>query len=122
MLPELAVCLLGLHPACSPGGALLHGPLLLAAPPGRLLCCSPQESTRATHARPATALSPLLPPLFPCSSEQSRLAELEEQAKSSKKGMWSDGTASHTIRDLKYTIENPRHFVDSMHQKPVNGG
>ncbi|XP_060257941.1 staphylococcal nuclease domain-containing protein 1-like [Ovis aries] len=26
----------------------------------------------------------------------------------------------HTIRDLKYTIENPRHFVDSHHQKPVN--
>lgn len=35
--------------------------------------------------------------------------------------MWSEGTGSHTIRDLKYTIENPRHFVDSMHQKPVNG-
>ncbi|KAF1578773.1 UNVERIFIED_CONTAM: Staphylococcal nuclease domain-containing protein 1, partial [Eudyptes pachyrhynchus] len=52
--------------------------------------------------------------------EQSRLAELEEQAKSAKKGMWSEGTGSHTIRDLKYTIENPRHFVDSMHQKPVN--
>ncbi|KAM6100987.1 LOW QUALITY PROTEIN: staphylococcal nuclease domain-containing protein 1, partial [Pterocles gutturalis] len=50
--------------------------------------------------------------------EQSRLAELEEQAKSAKKGMWR-GTGSHTIRDLKYTIENP-HFVDSMHQKPVN--
>lgn len=57
----------------------------------------------------------------PCSPEQSRLAELEEQAKSAKKGMWSEGTGSHTIRDLKYTIENPRHFVDSMHQKPVNG-
>uniref|UniRef100_A0A8B9PVJ1 Staphylococcal nuclease and tudor domain containing 1 n=1 Tax=Apteryx owenii TaxID=8824 RepID=A0A8B9PVJ1_APTOW len=52
--------------------------------------------------------------------EQNRLAELEEQAKTAKKGMWSEGTGSHTIRDLKYTIENPRHFVDSMHQKPVN--
>ncbi|NXA56365.1 SND1 protein, partial [Nothocercus julius] len=52
--------------------------------------------------------------------EQNRLAELEEQAKSAKKGMWSEGTGSHTVRDLKYTIENPRHFVDSMHQKPVN--
>uniref|UniRef100_A0A8C5RB67 TNase-like domain-containing protein n=1 Tax=Laticauda laticaudata TaxID=8630 RepID=A0A8C5RB67_LATLA len=52
--------------------------------------------------------------------EQSRLAELEEQAKTAKKGMWSEGTGSHTLRDLKYTIENPRHFVDSMHQKPVN--
>ncbi|NWU86576.1 SND1 protein, partial [Onychorhynchus coronatus] len=52
--------------------------------------------------------------------EQSRLAELEEQARSAKKGMWSEGTGSHTVRDLKYTIENPRHFVDSLHQKPVN--
>ncbi|KAM3832651.1 staphylococcal nuclease domain-containing protein 1 [Vipera latastei] len=52
--------------------------------------------------------------------EQSRLAELEEQAKTAKKGMWSEGTGSHTVRDLKYTLENPRHFVDSMHQKPVN--
>ncbi|CAI5786753.1 nuclease domain-containing 1 [Podarcis lilfordi] len=52
--------------------------------------------------------------------EQNRLAELEEQARIAKKGMWSDGTGSHTVRDLKYTIENPRHFVDSMHQKPVN--
>uniref|UniRef100_A0A8C7AA35 Staphylococcal nuclease domain-containing protein n=1 Tax=Neovison vison TaxID=452646 RepID=A0A8C7AA35_NEOVI len=53
--------------------------------------------------------------------EQNRLSECEEQAKAAKKGMWSEGNGSHTIRDLKYTIENPRHFVDSRHQKPVNG-
>lgn len=35
--------------------------------------------------------------------------------------MWSEGSAAHTIRDLKYTIENPRNFVDSLHQKPING-
>lgn len=29
--------------------------------------------------------------------------------------MWV-GNGSHTIRDLKYTIENPRHFVDSHHE------
>ncbi|XP_066490131.1 staphylococcal nuclease domain-containing protein 1 isoform X2 [Tiliqua scincoides] len=52
--------------------------------------------------------------------EQSRMAELEEQARIAKKGMWSDGSSSATIRDLKYTIENPRHFVDSMHQRPMN--
>ncbi|NWV23230.1 SND1 protein, partial [Origma solitaria] len=52
--------------------------------------------------------------------EQSRLAELEEQARSARKGMWSEGSGAHTIRDLKYTLENPRHFVDSLHQKPVN--
>nr|XP_036879412.1 staphylococcal nuclease domain-containing protein 1 isoform X2 [Manis javanica] len=52
--------------------------------------------------------------------EQNRLSECEEQAKAAKKGMWSEGNGSHTIRDLKYAIENPRHFVDSHHQKPVN--
>lgn len=52
--------------------------------------------------------------------DQARLCDLEDQAKSSKKGLWSEGGGSHTVRDLKYSIENPRNFVDSMHQKPVN--
>nr|XP_023647180.1 staphylococcal nuclease domain-containing protein 1 [Paramormyrops kingsleyae] len=52
--------------------------------------------------------------------DQARLCDLEDQAKSVKKGMWSEGGGSHTIRELKYSIENPRNFVDSMHQKPVN--
>lgn len=55
------------------------------------------------------------------SPEQARLCDLEDQAKAAKKGVWSEGGGSHTIRDLKYSIENPRHFVDSLHQKPVNG-
>uniref|UniRef100_A0A7N6AGU3 Staphylococcal nuclease domain-containing protein n=1 Tax=Anabas testudineus TaxID=64144 RepID=A0A7N6AGU3_ANATE len=53
--------------------------------------------------------------------EQARLCELEDQSKASKKGMWSEGGGTHTIRDIKYTIENPRNFVDSLHQKPING-
>ncbi|XP_057710766.1 staphylococcal nuclease domain-containing protein 1 [Corythoichthys intestinalis] len=52
--------------------------------------------------------------------DQVRLCDMEDQAKSSKKGMWSDGSGAHTIRDLKYTIDNPRNFVDSLHQKPIN--
>uniref|UniRef100_A0A7N6AUV8 Staphylococcal nuclease domain-containing protein n=1 Tax=Anabas testudineus TaxID=64144 RepID=A0A7N6AUV8_ANATE len=52
--------------------------------------------------------------------EQARLCELEDQSKASKKGMWSEGGGTHTIRDIKYTIENPRNFVDSLHQKPIN--
>ncbi|KAG1953287.1 ribonuclease TUDOR [Pimephales promelas] len=52
--------------------------------------------------------------------EQARLCDLEDQARSVKKGLWSEGGGSHTVRDLKYTIENPRNFVDSLHQKPVN--
>ncbi|KAK3517979.1 hypothetical protein QTP70_029100 [Hemibagrus guttatus] len=52
--------------------------------------------------------------------EQARLCDLEDQAKASRKGLWSEGGGAHTIRDLKYSIENPRNFVDSLHQKPVN--
>ena len=70
-----------------------------------------------THTNTHTLVSSFSRP----SPEQNRLAECEEQAKAAKKGMWSEGNGSHTIRDLKYTIENPRHFVDSHHQKPVNG-
>uniref|UniRef100_A0A9J8A685 Staphylococcal nuclease domain-containing protein n=1 Tax=Cyprinus carpio carpio TaxID=630221 RepID=A0A9J8A685_CYPCA len=39
--------------------------------------------------------------------DQVRLCDLEDQAKAAKKGQWSEGGGSHTIRDLKYTIENP---------------
>lgn len=63
--------------------------------------------------------------MFSClcvpSPDQARLCELEDQAKASKKGQWSEGGGMHTVRDLKYTIENPRNFVDSLHQKPING-
>lgn len=55
------------------------------------------------------------------SPDQARLCELEDQAKASKKGQWSEGSGANTVRDLKYTIENPRNFVDSLHQKPING-
>uniref|UniRef100_A0A8C9SWA2 Staphylococcal nuclease domain-containing protein n=1 Tax=Scleropages formosus TaxID=113540 RepID=A0A8C9SWA2_SCLFO len=53
--------------------------------------------------------------------EQARLCDLEDQAKAAKKGLWSEGGGSHTIRDIKYSIENLRNFVDSMHQKPADG-
>lgn len=55
------------------------------------------------------------------SPDLARLSDLEDQARASKKGLWSEGGGSQTIRDLKYTIENPRNYVDSLHQKPVNG-
>uniref|UniRef100_A0A8C5FCE5 Staphylococcal nuclease domain-containing protein 1 n=1 Tax=Gadus morhua TaxID=8049 RepID=A0A8C5FCE5_GADMO len=53
--------------------------------------------------------------------DQVRLCEMEDQSKASRKGMWSEGGGAHTIRDMKYVIENPRHFVDAMHQKPPDG-
>uniref|UniRef100_A0A8C9YHA3 Staphylococcal nuclease domain-containing protein 1 n=1 Tax=Sander lucioperca TaxID=283035 RepID=A0A8C9YHA3_SANLU len=52
--------------------------------------------------------------------DQARLCELEDQAKASKKGLWSEGGGTHTIRDIKYIIENPRNFIDSLHQRPIN--
>ncbi|KAA8580217.1 hypothetical protein FQN60_005752, partial [Etheostoma spectabile] len=52
--------------------------------------------------------------------DQARLCELEDQAKASKKGLWSEGGGTNTIRDIKYIIENPRNFIDSLHQRPVN--
>lgn len=55
------------------------------------------------------------------SPEQARLCDLEDQSKASKKGLWSEGGGAQTIRNIKYTIENPRNFVDSLHQKPING-
>ncbi|XP_010784266.1 staphylococcal nuclease domain-containing protein 1-like [Notothenia coriiceps] len=53
--------------------------------------------------------------------DQARLCELEDQSRASKKGLWSEGGGgTQSVRDLKYTIENPRNFVDSLHQKPIN--
>lgn len=52
--------------------------------------------------------------------EEARLVALEEQAKSSGLGKWSkDPEASH-VRDVKYTLENAKSFVDSHKQKPID--
>lgn len=53
--------------------------------------------------------------------EEARLVALEEQAKSAGLGKWSkDSEASH-VRDIKYTLENAKSFVDSHKQKPIDG-
>ena len=51
-----------------------------------------------------------------------RLVQLEEQAKAEGKGKWApiEEHAKHT-RTLRWTVENPRLFVDSHHQKPIEG-
>lgn len=54
------------------------------------------------------------------SEEESRLVALEEQAKSSCLGKWSKDSDSDHVRNVKYTLENPRSFVDSLKQKPVD--
>lgn len=48
-----------------------------------------------------------------------KLTELQEAAKLAKKGKWGpEEDAKNHVRDVKWTIENPRNFVDSLKQKP----
>lgn len=48
-----------------------------------------------------------------------RLTDLQETAKASKKGRWSsDDESRKHIRDIKWIVDNPRNFVDSLKQKP----
>ena len=56
------------------------------------------------------------------SEGQQKLIMLEESAKAAGKGKWGppEECALH-VRDIKWTLENPRHFVDSHHGKPVDG-
>ncbi|XP_052242771.1 staphylococcal nuclease domain-containing protein 1-like [Dreissena polymorpha] len=52
-----------------------------------------------------------------------RLIQLEEAAKAAGKGKWNPEVITNPeniIRDIKWTIENPRQFVDSFHQKPID--
>lgn len=53
--------------------------------------------------------------------EESRLIALEDHAKSQNLGKWSKSPESDHVRDVKYTLENPTHFVDSFKQKPQEG-
>ena len=55
------------------------------------------------------------------SEEESRLIALEDHAKSQNVGKWSKSPESEHIRDVKYTLENPTHFVDSFKQKAQEG-
>ncbi|CAH1799685.1 unnamed protein product [Owenia fusiformis] len=50
---------------------------------------------------------------------QQRLCELEDAAKAAGKGRWGPDPQAH-VRDVIWNLENPRHFVDSHHQKPVD--
>ncbi|XP_063980278.1 staphylococcal nuclease domain-containing protein 1 [Diachasmimorpha longicaudata] len=50
---------------------------------------------------------------------QKRLIELEDAAKSAGKGLHSGAPSSEHIRDVKWTIENPRALVDKYNGKRV---
>jgi staphylococcal nuclease domain-containing protein 1 len=58
--------------------------------------------------------------LRPNDEGQQKLIQLEEAAKVSGKGKWAEGTGADHVRDITWTLENPRHFVDSHHGKPIS--
>jgi len=47
-----------------------------------------------------------------------KLCDLEEQAKTDKKGKWNEGCTEMKVRDIKYSVENPRNFVDTLKMEP----
>lgn len=47
-----------------------------------------------------------------------KLVEIEEVAKSQGKGVWSPDAQKH-IRDIKWTIENPKAYVNKFNSQPV---
>lgn len=53
------------------------------------------------------------------SPELQRLIDLEEAAKSANKNKWSSQSSDH-VREIKWTQENQRNFVDQLAGKPVN--
>ena len=59
--------------------------------------------------------------LLHSSEDQQRLVTLEETAKSKNIGLHDPTTHAEHIRDVKWTVENPRHLVDSFHNKPIDG-
>jgi len=58
------------------------------------------------------------------SENAQRLIQLEESAKNAGKGKWAPEIVNNPekgIRNTKWSVESPRQFVDSYHQKPLDG-
>lgn len=55
----------------------------------------------------------------PRTPELQRLIELEDAAKSAGRGKWANSPSSEHIRSIKWTQENPRHFIDQYAGRPV---
>lgn len=51
---------------------------------------------------------------------QQRLIQLEDAARAAVKGKWNLEETQKYVRDIVWNLENPRHFVDSFHNKPVD--
>nr|CAG4645365.1 EOG090X01F7 [Lynceus sp. MCZ IZ 141354] len=52
------------------------------------------------------------------SPELTKLVDLENAAKSAGKGKWA--STPGLVRDIKWTVDNPRQFVDKFNGKPIN--
>ena len=56
------------------------------------------------------------------SDDQIENKTLSEEARTQQKGVHNEVNKSLHIRNVTWTVENPRHFVDAHHQKPIPGG
>ena len=62
--------------------------------------------------------------LVSSSETAQKLIAMEDAAKAAGKGKWAPEVVTNPetiVRAIKWTIDNPRQFVDSFHQKPVDG-
>jgi len=59
---------------------------------------------------------------FICSESQTLLIQLEDAAKAAGKGKWGspEEIAAH-VRDIKWQVDNTRHFVESNKNKEIDG-
>ena len=59
---------------------------------------------------------------FVTSENQARLIQLEDAAKAAAKGKWGspEELAAH-VRDIKWQVDNPRHFVEANKSKEIEG-
>ena len=53
------------------------------------------------------------------SPEQQKLIDLEDAAKAAGKGKWGSSPTSDHVRNIKWTQENLRNFVDQQNYKPI---
>lgn len=53
------------------------------------------------------------------SAELTKLLEIEATAKSNSKGKWSGASSQEHVRDIKWSVENPRMLVDKYKGKPI---
>ena len=53
------------------------------------------------------------------SAELAHLIEIESTAKAAGKGKWASSGLQEHVRNIKWTVENPRQLVDKFKGKPI---